>query len=74
MCTNVDTGILSEWRKQLQIAFAEGTAVRSEPDNAGPRAELEYWKARMAKFNGITEQLRSRDVKVCCCIDGLRVT
>lgn len=56
-------GILSEWRKQLQIAFAEGTAVRSEPDNAGPRAELEYWKARMAKFNGITEQLRSRDVK-----------
>ena len=30
----------------------------------GPRAELEYWRTRMAKFNSITEQLKGRECKI----------
>lgn len=30
----------------------------------GPRAELEYWKKRLSKFNYLLDELKSRDVKV----------
>ena len=31
--------------------LAESELIRKESDDAGPSTELEYWKARMAKFN-----------------------
>jgi len=30
----------------------------------GPDTELEYWRNRMAKFNSITEQLKSKECKL----------
>ena len=38
--------------------------MRKEADNVGPRAELEYWKKRMAKFNALVTHVKSRDSKV----------
>jgi dynein heavy chain, axonemal len=38
-----------------------GGCAGEEP---GPDTELEYWRSRMAKFNSITEQLKSKDCKV----------
>jgi dynein heavy chain len=55
---------LSEWCKQIEVLLGEVTAIREENDESGPAAELEYWKARMAKFNSITDQLRSRRCKI----------
>uniref|UniRef100_A0A669PBP7 Dynein axonemal heavy chain 5 n=1 Tax=Phasianus colchicus TaxID=9054 RepID=A0A669PBP7_PHACC len=34
-----------------------------EADNLGPRAELDYWKKRLSKFNYLMDQLKSPDVK-----------
>ena len=34
------------------------------PDDAGPLTELEYWRGRQSTFNGLTEQLKSRDCKL----------
>lgn len=37
--------------------------MRKEADDIGPNAELAHWKARMVKFNSITDQLKSGKCK-----------
>lgn len=37
--------------------------MRKEADNVGPRAELDYWKKRMAKFNSLFDQIKGPDCK-----------
>ena len=37
--------------------------MRREADNVGPKAELEHWKKRMAKFNSLMDQIKSTDCK-----------
>ena len=37
--------------------------MRREADNVGPKAELEHWKKRMAKFNSLMDQIKSADCK-----------
>lgn len=43
--------------------LAEGEQIRREADNIGPRAELDYWKKRMTKFNNLLDQMKSAHVK-----------
>jgi dynein heavy chain len=51
---------LDEWCSQTERLLEEGDDNRKEGDMAGPDTELEYWRRRMAKFNSITEQLKSK--------------
>uniref|UniRef100_A0A6I8NWR7 Dynein axonemal heavy chain 5 n=1 Tax=Ornithorhynchus anatinus TaxID=9258 RepID=A0A6I8NWR7_ORNAN len=44
--------------------LAENDQLRKEADDLGPRAELEYWKKRLSKFNYLLDQLKSPDVKM----------
>ena len=37
--------------------------MRKEADNVGPRAELDYWKKRMAKFNSLFDQIKGPECK-----------
>lgn len=37
---------------------AESEQMRKEADDTGPKAELEHWRLRMAKFNSLLEQIK----------------
>ena len=50
---------LSNYTKVL----AESEQMRKEADNVGPRAELDYWKKRMAKFNSLFDQIKGPECK-----------
>ncbi|XP_074540218.1 dynein axonemal heavy chain 5 [Halichoeres trimaculatus] len=50
------------WIKQIEQILAESDQLR-KADDLGPRAELDYWKKRMARFNYLLDQLKSPDVK-----------
>ncbi|KAI9015067.1 dynein heavy chain and region D6 of dynein motor-domain-containing protein [Gaertneriomyces semiglobifer] len=52
-------GTVQEWCKQIDQVLAESEQMRKEADDIGPNAELAHWKARMVKFNSITDQLKS---------------
>lgn len=55
--------LVSEWCKQIEQVLAESEQMRKEADDIGPNAELAHWKARMVKFNSITDQLKSTTCK-----------
>ena len=43
--------------------LAESEQMRKEADDVGPKAELEHWKKRMAKFNSLLDQIKGADCK-----------
>jgi dynein heavy chain len=51
------------WMKQIEIVLAESEQIRTEADNIGPRAELEYWKKRTNKFNSLFDRIKDHNVK-----------
>ena len=58
--------VLAEWCKQTEALLAEsgaGTAT-SLNDESGPDTELEFWRVRMAKFNSVTEQIKSKECRL----------
>ena len=56
-------GVVQEWCKQIEQVLAESEQMRKEADDIGPNAELAHWKARMVKFNSITDQLKAPQCK-----------
>lgn len=37
--------------------------MRKEADDVGPKAELDHWKKRMAKFNSLLDQIKGPECK-----------
>lgn len=58
--------VLAEWCKQTDALLAESGAgiATSLNDEAGPDTELEFWRVRMAKFNSVTEQIKSKECRL----------
>ena len=59
--------VLAEWCKQTDALLAESeasNAATSMTDESGPDTELEFWRVRMAKFNSVTEQLKSKECRL----------
>ena len=51
--------LMGQWCKQISQVLAESEQMRKEADDVGPRAELEHWKRRTAKFNGLLDQIKA---------------
>eukprot|EP00217_Crustomastix_stigmatica_P013603 CAMPEP_0183798542 /NCGR_PEP_ID=MMETSP0803_2-20130417/19119_1 /TAXON_ID=195967 /ORGANISM="Crustomastix stigmata, Strain CCMP3273" /LENGTH=4519 /DNA_ID=CAMNT_0026043227 /DNA_START=42 /DNA_END=13598 /DNA_ORIENTATION=- len=56
--------VLADWCTQVEKLLEEGESNRNEPEDVGPDSELQFWRSRSAKFNSITEQLRSKECKL----------
>lgn len=50
-------GALAEVSNQVELFIAEAACVRVEDDRAGPESEVVFWRARMASFNGVYQQV-----------------
>ena len=37
--------------------------MRKEADDVGPRAELEHWKKRLAKFDSLTKSMKNPECR-----------
>ena len=60
--------LIDSWCGKVEVLLAEDDESRAAAtEESGPAPELELWRARMAKFNSITEQLRGRE---CRGLDG----
>ena len=55
--------VVQEWCSQTEVLLAESEENRRESDDAGPDTELIFWRNRMAKFNSVAEQLKSKESK-----------
>ena len=65
---------LEDWCEKTEHLLDAGAAEeassggRRDSEENGPDTELEYWRSRMAKFNSVMEQLKSRE---CRCVLGV---
>jgi dynein heavy chain len=48
-----------QWCKEITQILTKSEQMRKESDTVGPRAELEHWKKRMAKFDSLTFCVKS---------------
>jgi dynein heavy chain len=55
--------IFNDWSEKIEAALEETESERKEDKEAGPRIEIEYWRQRMRKLTGISEQLRSKNCR-----------
>jgi dynein heavy chain len=55
--------IFDKWSNLIQETLEGNDAERKESKDAGPKDELDYWKQRMRRLTGISEQLRSKNCR-----------
>ncbi|XP_015771206.1 PREDICTED: LOW QUALITY PROTEIN: dynein heavy chain 5, axonemal-like [Acropora digitifera] len=55
--------VVTAWVKQIEQVLAESEQMRKEADDVGPKAELDHWKKRMAKFNSLLDQIKGAECK-----------
>mmetsp|Transcript_13743 Transcript_13743/g.31844 ORF Transcript_13743/g.31844 Transcript_13743/m.31844 type:complete len:4493 (+) Transcript_13743:136-13614(+) len=60
--------IVEDWCQQTEKLLSESEGSRFESDDAGPDTEFEFWRNRMAKFNSVAEQLKSKECKTVLCV------
>lgn len=56
--------LMKEWCKQTEAYLEDNDQARWESHEAGPDTELEYWKRRLQRLMGITEQLKTKECKM----------
>lgn len=55
---------LATWCKEIEQVLTMSEQMRKEADDIGPRAELEYWKKRMARFNSLLNCIRTKECRI----------
>ncbi|TMW55127.1 hypothetical protein Poli38472_013889 [Pythium oligandrum] len=56
--------LLQDWCKQTEAYLEDNDQGRWESHDAGPDTELAYWKRRLQRLMGITEQLKTKECKM----------
>jgi dynein heavy chain len=56
------------WCAEIEQTLTESEQMRKEADNVGPRAELEHWKKRLAKFDCLTKSVKSPECRTAVAI------
>ena len=56
--------LTQQWCKEIQQILTQSEQMRKEADTVGPRAELEHWKKRMAKFDSLTFCVKSQQCRI----------
>ncbi|OWZ14140.1 Dynein heavy chain, partial [Phytophthora megakarya] len=56
--------LVKDWCKQTEAYLEDNDQGRWESHEAGPATELEYWKRRLQRLMGITEQLKTKECKM----------
>ena len=51
------------WCREIEQILTQSEQMRKEADDVGPRAELEHWKKRMAKFDSLTTSVKTRQCR-----------
>ena len=54
--------LFNEWSEKIEAALDEDNDKKDDKE-AGPRNEIEYWRQRMRKLTGISQQLRSKNCR-----------
>ena len=55
--------LFNDWSEKIAAAIEETENERKEDKEAGPRNEIEFWRQRMRKLTGISEQLKSKNCR-----------
>jgi len=53
----------TKWCAQIEQILTESEQMRKEADTVGPRAELDHWKKRVAKFDSLTSCIKSSECR-----------
>ena len=56
--------ILADWTEKIEEFVEEGSENKWDSNDAGPRTELEHWRTRNQKLTSISEQTRTREVRI----------
>jgi len=59
---------MEDWCVQCEQLLAESAVAEEVEDDCGPDTEFEFWRNRMAKFNSVAEQLKTKE---CKCVLGV---
>lgn len=60
--------MLEDWCLKMETFLDDSDRSKWEGPEAGPATEVEYWKRRLAKLHGVTEQLKTRECKTVIAI------
>jgi dynein heavy chain len=55
--------IFTNWSDQISNALDDADKERQDGKEDGPQVELDYWKSRMRKLTGVSEQLKSKNCR-----------
>ncbi|RHY51106.1 hypothetical protein DYB38_003376 [Aphanomyces astaci] len=56
--------LVQDWCRQTEAYLDDSDQTRWESSESGPDTELEYWKGRLQRLTGITEQLKTKECKM----------
>ena len=55
--------LLEDWCLKMESFLDDSDRSKFENPDAGPSVELEYWKRRLHRVAGVTDQLKTRECK-----------